>query len=49
MTNVRKYIYLLFVKLKVPLKVPLKVKFKVKVKIRTWSGHGQVRSDKVRL
>ena len=45
MTNVRKYIYLLFVKLKVPLKVPLKVK----VKVWTWSGHGQVRSGQVRL
>ena len=37
------------VKLKVPLQVPLKVKVKVKVKVRTWSGHGQVRSDQVRL
>ena len=35
----------IFVKLKVPLQVPLKVKVKVKVKVRTWSIHGQVRSD----
>ena len=40
---------MIIVNLKVPLKVPPKVKVKFKVKIRTWSGHGQVRSDKVRL